>query len=101
MYEIGQICSVSQHWLRRYNRLHSSNLGRETSKKYNKSIRNKIQSIARGEDTLQALNVQRANIYQARVNRHLIIFEQSAEEIRIIRVLHEAMDIPRHIKLDS
>ena len=50
---------------------------------------------------MQALNVQRANIYQARVNYHLIIFEQSAKEIRIIRVLHEAMDIPHHIKLDS
>ncbi len=75
--------------------------GAKQAKKYNKSIRNKIQSIARGEGTLQALNVQRANIYQARVNRHLIIFEQSAEEIRIIRVLHEAMDIPRHIKVDS
>ena len=72
--------------------------GAKQAKKYNS---NKIQSIARGEDTLQALNVQRANIYQARVNRHLIIFEQSAEEIRIIRVLHETMDIPRHIKLDG
>ena len=75
--------------------------GVKQAKKYNKSIRSMIQSIARGEDTLQALNVQRANIYQARVNRHLIIFEQSVEEIRIIRVLHEAMDIPRHLKLDS
>ena len=75
--------------------------GAKQAKKYNKSIRSMIQSIARGEDTLQALNVQRANLYQARVNRHLIIFEQSAEEIRIIRVLHEAMDIPHHIKLDS
>tara|TARA_B110000503_G_scaffold121140_1_gene184448 strand:- start:230 stop:532 length:303 start_codon:yes stop_codon:yes gene_type:complete len=75
--------------------------GVKQAKKYNKSIRSMIQSIARGEDTLQALNVQRANIYKARVNRHLIIFEQNVEEIRIIRVLHEAMDIPRHIKLDS
>jgi plasmid stabilization system protein ParE len=50
---------------------------------------------------LQSLNVERANIYQARVNRHLIILEMSDTEIRIVRILHEAMDIPRHLKLDS
>ena len=75
--------------------------GAKQAKKYIKSIRSKIQSIAEGSEHLQSLNVERENIYQARVNRHLIILEQGENEIRIIRILHEAMDIPRQIKLDS
>ena len=75
--------------------------GTKQAKKYIKSIRSKIQSIAEGSEHLQSLNVERANIYQARVNRHLIILEMSDTEIRIVRILHEAMDVPRHLKLDS
>lgn len=75
--------------------------GAKQAKKYIQSIRLKIRNIAQGSEHLQPLSVDRADIYQARVNRHLIILEMNDTEIRIVRILHEAMDVPRHLKLDS
>ena len=69
--------------------------GAQQAKKYNRDIRAKLQEIAKGKATIQPLDVNKAKMFKARVNRHLIIFEQTDEQILIVRVLHEAMDIPR------
>lgn len=71
--------------------------GAEQAQKYNRDIRAKIVEIANGEASIQPMSVGKARLFKARVNRHIIIFEQSDEQILIVRVLHEAMDIPRHI----
>jgi len=71
--------------------------GAAQAKKYNRDIRAKIVEIANGEADIQSLNVSSVGLFKARINRHLIIFEQTDEQILIVRVLHEAMDIPRHI----
>lgn len=71
--------------------------GAEQAKKYNKDIRAKIQEIVTGEASIQSMNVGRAGMFKARVNRHLIIFEQTDAHILIVRILHEAMDIPCQI----
>jgi toxin ParE1/3/4 len=68
--------------------------GAEQAKKYNRDIQAKMQEIAKGEASIQPLDVSKARMFKARVNRHLIIFEQTDEHILIVRVLHEAMDIP-------
>ena len=71
--------------------------GAAQAKKYNRDIRGKIVELANGEASIQSMNVSKVGLYKTRVNRHLIIFEQTDEQILIVRVLHEAMDIPRHI----
>jgi plasmid stabilization system protein ParE len=43
------------------------------------------------------VNNSERNLMQSAIGRHLIIFEQTDEQILIVRVLHEAMDIPRHL----
>lgn len=70
--------------------------GAEQAKNYTKDLRAKIKEIVKGEASIQPMDVGRAAMFKARVNRHLIIFEQTDDHILIIRILHEAMDIPRH-----
>ena len=71
--------------------------GAEKAKKYTKDIRAKMEEIVEGEASIEPMDVGRAGMFKARVNRHLIIFEQTDKHILIIRILHDAMDIPRHI----
>lgn len=71
--------------------------GAQQAKKYGREIRAQVASIANGDAVYQPLQVARSGMFKCRVNRHLVIFEQTNDEIRILRILHEAMDVPRQI----
>jgi len=75
----------------------ASTWGAGQAKKYNRDIRARILEIVKGEASIQPMNVGKAGLFKAHVNRHFIIFEQTDEQILIVRVLHQVMDIPRHI----
>lgn len=75
--------------------------GADQAKAYNKDVRAKISEIVSGEASIQSLGIGKAGLFKARENRHLIIFEQTGDQILIVRVLHEAMDIARHIGLSN
>jgi len=42
-----------------------------------------------------------ADVYQSHCRKHIFVFERTGDKVLIVRILHEAMDIPRHLKLDS
>jgi toxin ParE1/3/4 len=67
------------------------------AKVYLKDIRDKVHQIANGDAIVQVLHIPRAGILKVRVNRHLIIFESTNSTVKIIRILHESMDIPQHL----
>ena len=69
--------------------------GAQQAKKYIREIRAQVASIENGDAVYQPLQVARSGMFKCRVNRHLVIFEQTNDEIRILRILHEAMDVPR------
>jgi toxin ParE1/3/4 len=71
--------------------------GAQQAKKYIRDIRVQISRIANDDVIIQPLQVARPGMFKSRINRHLIIFEQTDDHILIIRILHEAMDVPRHI----
>ena len=71
--------------------------GAQQAKKYIQEIRAQITDIASGNAVYQPLQVARAGMFKCRVNRHLVIFEQINDETRIVRILHESMDVPRHL----
>lgn len=71
--------------------------GAQQAKKYIQEIRAQIEGIAKGDVIAQPLQVARAGMFKCLVNRHLIVFEQTNDQIRIVRILHEAMDVPRQI----
>lgn len=70
--------------------------GAQQAKKYIREIRSQIDGLANGDVIGQTLQVARDGMFKSRVNRHLIIFEQTDDTIFVVRILHEAMDIPRH-----
>jgi toxin ParE1/3/4 len=71
--------------------------GAQQAKNYIREIRTQIAGIANGDVIAQSLQVARAGMFKCRINRHLIIFEQTNDQVRVIRILHETMDVPRHI----
>ena len=42
-----------------------------------------------------------ADVHQSHCRKHIFVFERQDDKVLIVRILHEAMDIPRHLKLDS
>lgn len=71
--------------------------GADQAKRYIRDIRTQIERMASGDAIAQPLQVARDGLFKCRVNRHFIVFEQTDDCILIVRVLHEAMDISRHI----
>jgi len=71
--------------------------GANQAKVYLKDIRDKIHQIANGEAIVQVLHIRRAGMLKVRVNRHIVIFESTDATVRIIRILHDSMDIPQHL----
>ena len=74
-----------------------SNWGAEKAKQYLSEIRRHIKELAKGDAFYQPLPVSRSNIFKSKVNRHFVIFELAENQVSVLRILHEAMDIPRHI----
>ena len=42
-----------------------------------------------------------ADVHQSHCRKHIFVFERTGDKVLIVRILDEAMDIPRHLKLDS
>ena len=42
-----------------------------------------------------------ADVHQSHCRKHIFVFECKGDKVLNVRILHEAMDIPRHLKLDS
>ena len=40
----------------------------------------------------------RAGLFSYREGRHLIVFQETSEVLTVVRVLHERMDVRRHVK---
>ena len=71
--------------------------GAQQAKKYIREIRAKIYDIAKGDVITQSLEGVEANLLKVRASRHLIICEKTSGALLIVRILHDSMDIPRHI----
>jgi len=71
--------------------------GTNQAKVYLKDIRDKVHQIANGEAIVQVLHILRPGMLKVRVNRHIVVFESTDATVRIIRILHDSMDIPQHL----
>ena len=71
--------------------------GANQAKVYLKDIRDKVLQIANGEAIVQVLHILRPGMLKVRVNRHIVVFESTDATVRIIRILHDSMDIPQHL----
>lgn len=71
--------------------------GANQAKVYLRDIRDKVHQIANDDAIVQVLHIPRSGILKVRVNRHIVIFESTNSTVKIIRILHESMDIPQHL----
>ncbi len=56
-----------------------------------------IQSLIEYPDIGESCDHIRAGYRKLHVNRHLIFYRRSDVEIEVVRVLHQAMDVDRHL----
>jgi toxin ParE1/3/4 len=75
--------------------------GRPQAQRYAAQLKQHIEKIAQGAVFTKPVANSREHLHQSAVGRHLIIFEVKNSAILIVRILHEAMDMPRHISQKS
>jgi toxin ParE1/3/4 len=71
--------------------------GRPQAEKYAEQLKQHVTKIAQDMVLSRPVQNGRPNVRQSMVGRHIVIFEKGEDHLLIIRVLHEAMDIPNHI----
>jgi toxin ParE1/3/4 len=71
--------------------------GMAQAQRYSGKLQTHIQRIAEDDVFHKPVPNGRPNLRQSTVGRHLVIFEANADHTLIVRVLHEAMDVTRHI----
>ena len=71
--------------------------GRPQAEKYSQQLKQHVTKIAQDMAFSRPVSDGQPNVRQSMVGRHIVIFEQADDHMLIIRILHEAMDIPNHI----
>lgn len=71
--------------------------GRPQAEKYSQQLKQHVTKIAQDVVFSRPVSHCPPNVRQSMVGRHIVIFEQTDDHVLIIRILHEAMDIPSHI----
>ncbi|WP_391481690.1 type II toxin-antitoxin system RelE/ParE family toxin [Nereida sp. NH-UV-3] len=63
----------------------------------------KQHTIAIGEFRAHSKTVlgSSSDVHQSHCRKHIFVFERRGDKVLIVRILHEAMDIPHHLKLDN
>ena len=63
----------------------------------------KQHTIALGEFRAHSKPILRVSavVHQSHCRNHIFVFEHKGDTVLIVRILHEAIDIPRHLKLDG
>jgi toxin ParE1/3/4 len=64
---------------------------------YLKQLDDGIQSLREFPDLGEACDHIRTGYRKLQVNRHLVFYRRSDQRIEVVRVLHQAMDVGRHL----
>ena len=71
--------------------------GREQRNRYLAMLDSSFNTIAHQPGIGTACDYIRMGYRKYHVGRHLIFYRQSDEDVEIIRILHDSMDIERHL----
>ncbi len=75
--------------------------GREQARKYLRVLHQKLQRLAANPN----LGIIRDDVGEgyrsAPVGRHLVFYRTTGDDIVVVRVLHESMDVQRHLDLPT
>ncbi len=79
--------------------LYSQNkYGVKQRNQYLDDIMDKFQLLAQQPELGQDRSALKIGLYSLLINSHVIFFKKFSYGIRIIRVLHQSMDLPQHIQ---
>lgn len=70
--------------------------GADQADRYTDDIRDVCISLARGEKRGRTVDVREGYLKHA-VGRHLVFFRSTDTGIEVIRILHQSMDVGRHL----
>ncbi|MBV9992837.1 MAG: type II toxin-antitoxin system RelE/ParE family toxin [Alphaproteobacteria bacterium] len=71
--------------------------GEGQAERYIRDIWNAFERIAENPKRGRACRGFHTGYWQMLVGSHVIIYRMVGEDVGIVRVLHQAMDIPRHL----
>lgn len=71
--------------------------GLTQAEKYIREIHQKIQTIAAEPNLGRRIDIVKKGYRKVHINRHFILYKQTHPKIIIIRILHEKMDLRRHV----
>lgn len=71
--------------------------GKPQAERYAAQLKMHIDKIAQNAVFSKPVPNSRPNLRQSTVGSHLVIFEATDTETLVVRILHEAMDVSRHI----
>lgn len=71
--------------------------GEAQADRYLADLESACSRIADGSAIVARLSFRTDEMFRTRQGRHLIIFREQGDGVLIVRVLHERMDIDRHV----
>ena len=75
--------------------------GRVQARQYSEQLKQHTTAIGEFPAHSKPILDASADVHQSHYRKHIFVFERKGDKILIVRILHEAMNIPRHLKLDS
>lgn len=70
--------------------------GPDQADQYTDDIQDTCRSLAQGEKRGRTVDVRDGYLKYA-VGRHFVLFRMSGAEIVVVRILHQSMDVSRHL----
>jgi toxin ParE1/3/4 len=92
------LTEIARADLARIRRYSTRTWGRDQTSKYMDALRDTMKGLVRGTVVTRARDDLRPAIQMAASGRHSIFFEADDRRVLVVRVLHDSMDYPRHLK---
>ena len=70
----------------------------EQANKYSFELDKGIEEIAYNPDSVKQMDHIKKGYWRYKVNNHYIFYQRTKTEITVVRVLHEKMDIQKHLQ---
>jgi toxin ParE1/3/4 len=93
-----QLTEIAQADLKSIRRYSEPRWGSEQTSRYLSELRDTMRRLAAGTAASRARDDLRPGLQMVTSGRHCIFFEQDEHRVLVIRVLHQRMDFPNHVK---
>jgi toxin ParE1/3/4 len=93
-----QLTEIAQADLKSIRRYSERRWGSEQTGHYLSALQNTMKRLAAGTTASRARDDLRPGLQMVASGRHCIFFEPDEHRVLVIRILHQRMDFPNHVK---